>query len=266
MPVLYGCSSDDWFNLFLPKEADQFARTYLAALQGGNFEQSLAYLDPDLARPDSLAKLREASLPFADIQFLSIEVVGSNIQKTPQGQISLLTYQIESQNGWILTTIVVNERTGSMKVTGFHWYRIARPLGETNAFTFSGKSPAHFVIFGLAFIMVIFIGGTTIMCILSRIQSKWLWIMFIIVGLGQLNLNWTTGEINFNILYIQLFGAGYSKSGIYAPWIFSISIPIGAIAFLFKRKKLIELYNLLEAPRTIRKFEWPESDSTTPGA
>jgi hypothetical protein len=68
-------------------------------------------------------------------------------------------------------------------------------------------------------------------------RRKWLWIIFILIGFGKLSLNWTTGQILFNPLsfYVQLFSVAVIKHGPYAPWIFSISIPLGAIIFFLKK-------------------------------
>ncbi len=36
----------------------------------------------------------------------------------------------------------------------------------------------------------------------------------------------------------MLFSAGFSKSGFYGPWIFTISVPIGALVFILMRRKI----------------------------
>ncbi len=71
-------------------------------------------------------------------------------------------------------------------------------------------------------------------------KRKWLWIVFIPFGFGRLSFNWTTGRVLFNPLsvHFQLLGAAAVKHGLYAPWIISISVPLGAIVFLIRRKRL----------------------------
>jgi hypothetical protein len=59
-----------------------------------------------------------------------------------------------------------------------------------------------------------------------------LWIIFILIGLAKLNLDWTTGQMGFRLIAFQIPGAGISKMGLYAPWILSVSVPLGAILFL----------------------------------
>jgi len=66
-----------------------------------------------------------------------------------------------------------------------------------------------------------------------------LWIIFILFGFVTFSLNWTTGEFEIQLISIKLFGVGIIKLGIIAPWIVSFSIPIGAIIFWIKRKKVI---------------------------
>ena len=58
------------------------------------------------------------------------------------------------------------------------------------------------------------------------------------LGLGQLSLNWTTGDLDYRIARVQMLGSAYLKQGLYAPWILSVSVPLGAIVFLIRRNKL----------------------------
>jgi len=62
-------------------------------------------------------------------------------------------------------------------------------------------------------------------------------VVFILFGFVQITVNWTDGGININPLYFQLLGAGFSKGSPYAPVLISISIPVGAVMFLLRRKK-----------------------------
>ena len=56
-------------------------------------------------------------------------------------------------------------------------------------------------------------------------------------GLTRLN-NWTTGEIFFTPLAIQVPAAG-ANAQFYGPWLVYVSIPLGAIMFLMMRKRLV---------------------------
>jgi hypothetical protein len=67
--------------------------------------------------------------------------------------------------------------------------------------------------------------------------SEWLWMIFILIGIGRFPVNWTTGQWTFSPFYFLLFGAG-SFAQPYSAWLVSVAVPLGAILFLFRRKRL----------------------------
>jgi hypothetical protein len=77
-----------------------------------------------------------------------------------------------------------------------------------------------------------------ILCIRTKFKGKkWPWILFVIVGFGQLGINWTTGDLTFTPLSVQLFSASFSAA-FNGPMTLAISAPVGAVIFLLKRNKL----------------------------
>jgi phosphoglycerol transferase MdoB-like AlkP superfamily enzyme len=104
-----------------------------------------------------------------------------------------------------------------------------------NAFTFNGKTILHFAFLILAISAAIFTFVTTIVCWRTTIpRRKWLWRFFVLFGCGSLTLNWTTGAIQYQVLQIVLFAAGFMKP-FYGPLALQISLPIGAIIFWVQR-------------------------------
>ncbi len=113
-------------------------------------------------------------------------------------------------------------------------------------FTLEGRSLRHYVFFSLLIFLPIFTLSTAIACGLNKnVKRKWIWIIFILVGLWGANFNWATGEIGnefiqatsksvkFQFLQFHLFGAGIIKAGPFRPWIISIGIPVGAVLYWY---------------------------------
>ena len=85
---------------------------------------------------------------------------------------------------------------------------------------------------------IIFIVLALIICIKTRLKNKWIWTIFILLGFIKISFNWATGTFDYQIISLQLLGIGLTKFHPYGPWFLSTSIPVGAIIFLFKRKKI----------------------------
>ncbi len=81
-----------------------------------------------------------------------------------------------------------------------------------------------------------------IICIRTPVaKRKWLWILFVLVGIGAIGVNWTTGQFSFRVATLNLLGAAAVSAGPHAPWFISVGFPLGAIMFWVKRRKFLSL-------------------------
>jgi hypothetical protein len=86
--------------------------------------------------------------------------------------------------------------------------------------------------------MAIFTLVVLVVCIRTKMKRrKWLWILFILFGFGKLSVNWATGQWGVMVLAAQLFSASGTAAYL-GPWIVSVSLPVGAVLFLIKRRRL----------------------------
>jgi len=150
-----------------------------------------------------------------------------------------ISHQFEFSENWVITTLNFSSNNDkNIKLKHFNVTPLNQSLQETNKFTFKGKSWIHYLTFLSCIITPIFVIFTLIIALKTRFEKrKWLWILFILVGIASFNLNWTSGQFNLNLLRIQLLGSGYYSSGLYAPLILSFSLPIGALMFWLKKSK-----------------------------
>jgi len=113
-------------------------------------------------------------------------------------------------------------------------------LKEINKFTFIGKSIRHYIVFGLALAIPIFILYVLVLCIRTPIvKRKWLWLLFVALGFVQLSLNWSDGSYSIQPISVALLGSGFFIAGPYAPVILNVAFPLGAVIFLFRRRSLL---------------------------
>ena len=224
-----------------PADDEEFAKQYLEILREGDLEKAKSLLDPGLVRPGIDSKLDAVASFLRQAEPISFELVGCNVFSGQGKRRTNLTYECPRGDSWLLASVVVDTVKGKKRIFGVNVHPIAQPLGEINAFALSGKSATHYVMLCLATGIPIFIVCTLVLCIRTKMRKrKWLWIIFILLGFGKVGLNWTTGGILFNPLsfHVLLLGAAVVKQGPYAPWILSVSVPLGAILFVIRRKKL----------------------------
>ncbi|MFA4892225.1 hypothetical protein [Brevundimonas sp.] len=132
--------------------------------------------------------------------------------------------------------LMVRDAEGAWRVDGFRAVRITaatvRAAGEQAAaarFTLVGKSAAHYLILaGAALSAILCLGSAAF----AGVRKRWGWMILNLFGIGQFTLNWTTGAVGFQAIYIALFGAGFLKgTGPADPWVIMAAFPIPAILF-----------------------------------
>jgi hypothetical protein len=221
---------------------DEFARRYIDLIRADDRAQARALLDPrvrDTATDQGFAQLRELLDRGTPRE---IEVIGANlIRNLATGETrAQLGYQIHDPAGYVAAAVLVRHSGCELVVEGFHAEPLAGDLRVINAFTFGGKGPVHFLMLLALTAEVALIVFALVRCAMTPLRRrKWLWILFVLLGFGNVMFNWTTGQFDFRLIAVQVLGIAASKSGPYAPWILAFSIPVGAIVFLAKRRALI---------------------------
>jgi hypothetical protein len=149
----------------------------------------------------------------------------------------------------LLINVARRIRPDGTTIDGFNVQPIKDSLENMNKFTFDGKGALYYLVFSLAIAIPVFIIYTTVLCARTKIEKrKWLWLIFILCGLTNFSLNWTTGEWRFLPMQFELLGAGFFSVP-YGPWILSVGLPLGAVVFLLRRRKL--------GPSPMVGGEWP---------
>jgi len=220
-------------------ETNEQAKTEFDFLRHGHFDLVEPALDPSIDRAhlrENLAKMA-AMIPAQDP--LSVKTVGAyaecDSRKGCQTQVTL-EYQFPSK--WLLVQLVVHKRDGKSAIKEFDIQTLAESLEQTNRFTLIGKSGFQYA---FLFMTIVALGITLyalVLCIRTPLaRRKWLWILFILFGIGQVEMNWTTGEVSHKIFYVLLLSGGtYGQP--YGAWIFMVGVPLGAILFLMLRDRL----------------------------
>lgn len=225
-----------------PKEDDELARRFVTLIKDGKYDEAKSMVDRRAAASASAEELNKLHQIVDRGQPLAFELVGVQTEFFSAGTASKrdtrLTYQVQFPEAWVIAAVDVQTNVVGRYVLNASFQPAPDSLQAMNRFTFQGKSAVHYLFFAACFLCPLFIIVTLIMCVRSGFRGRWLWIIFIVVALGQFQLNWTTGQCVFHpFSFLLLGGAGY-RDGLYGALVVSFGIPVGAIIFLLLRHRL----------------------------
>ena len=234
------CSYEDLSEKLIPKEESDFAREYLSKVRAKDYEYVKSKLGPELKPQLDNDLIDQMADYFRSGEPISVRIIGSQVNVFNGQWQGNFTFEYEFETGWNIANTALRKVDGDYEVTGVNVYQTEDSQGNINAFTLSSKSFLQYFVLFLAIIVPVFIIVTLVVCIRTPIQKKkWLWIIFILLGVGAIQVNWTNGAYAIQVLSVQFLGASAFSAGPAAPWVISASIPFGALIFWFKRRKLI---------------------------
>lgn len=248
--TLTGCDDASLYDKVLNELASKyknevdFSKHCLIMLQGHDFSLIESNTDPHLKDEKLRPNLEKLSALFPVGQPIAVKLIGLNRNDYSNGKetgaMTAVSFEYEFPDKWLEADMTLQNQAGNTTIAGIHILPLPDSLENINKFTLRGKGITHYIVLIVALIVPTFIVLVLIACIRTPLQKrKWLWILFILFGFLTIQLNWTTGSVNINPLCFQLLGAGFVSSCPYSPWIMSVSIPLGAIVFLVRRRKLI---------------------------
>lgn len=238
--LLTGCDQQAMLEKFIPKEESAIAKQVLSQLATKSYADVEKQLDPSIKNASARAALEQMAALFPPAEPKSVTTIGANTHAASDITTYNLTFEHEFSNLWLLTNVVLQKRDAQVTILGLHVKPMKQSLKELNRFTFEGKGIRHYFVFALAITVPLFIVFALILCFKTPIvKRKWLWLLFIALGFVQLSLNWTDGSYGVQLISFVLLGAGVFSAGPYAPTVFSIAFPLGAVIFLFKRRSLM---------------------------
>ena len=236
-------SADSSDSPLVPQQEMTFAKAYLTKLREKDYEYVSSHVSPELRSEISHPKLDEIAKYFPSGALQSTELIGSQVNIAKEIWHGNFTFEYKFDNGWAVANVVLRRPADSVKpvVIGFHVNQFDASQKELNEFDLSGKSALHYSVLFSACAISIFILVTLIYCIRTPIANrKWLWILFVLGGIGSISINWTTGAYAFKILAYLIFGASATAASEHAPWVVSAAFPIGALTFWIRRQALLE--------------------------
>jgi hypothetical protein len=270
--IIFGCSnSAEISEKIIPKNVNDFAKTFIENIQNGNIDTCLLVVDSELNNEEGREYLMNLYKNIKFFKAKSIKIAGYNITKF-FGSDGCTNYLIDYEYDYgkfVYFSFNIKEQNDRLTIYGFNGQILDKSLSEINKFTFSEKRFLHYLFLFFLIIIPIFIITTIVFIAKTPMKRKWLWIIGAFIGIMSFNLNWTTGDFGFQFMTFRLFGIGFAKSGFASPWIASFTLPIIAIIFWIKRQSFIvnaefeqnilNKSNEISKTENIEKFEVSET-------
>lgn len=237
--VLTGCDQQAVLAKMTSPAEQATARAFIDQLRHHDFGEIEKAADASIAGPsldgtlDKMAALMSPGPP------ISVTLVGARwFSSTAAGRVVNLTYEYHFPERYVVASLATKVKDGKLSIVGLHVYPEKESVAAQNRFQWAGKSALEYAVLAYGIAAMLFSLIVLIVAAKTRMRRrKWLWILFILFGIGKISVNWATGQWGIAVLAAQLlsFSAYASFSG---PWTLSVSVPIGAILFLIRRNKL----------------------------
>ena len=237
LTALAGCSRQRLLRESAPPQARAAAHAFIAHLRTKQFDWIARRANRRIQGPKMDTTLAHMAALIPPGKANSVKLVGAQTDIENGITERNLTYEFDVHGQWVLINVATRRHGRSLTLTGMHVYRMPRSLESLNRFTLSGKSPLRYATLALMMLAFALTVNALILCARTRpLRRKWLWILFILVGVGKFAVNWTSGRWGLQVLAIQLFSVS-AFSAPYGPWIFAVSVPLGAIVFLLRHRR-----------------------------
>lgn len=236
--ALVGCSKQDMLQKFAPPADQAAARHYIDSLRQRRYQEIEQAADPSIAGPSVHATLVKMADLIPAGEPTSVTLIGAQQVNPGDSSTINLSYEYNFSGTWLLANVAIKKQGGRSTIVGLNVYPQPSSLEQRNKFTLSGKNLLQYFVLAMAVILPLFTLYVLVVCLGTKLKGrKWPWVLFILVGVGKIAVNWTTGDWGIQSLSVQLLSASV-YAPLYGPWTLAISIPLGAIVFLLRRREL----------------------------
>lgn len=255
--VLTACSR----NIFLPKNpfptpVETEIEQVLEAVLSKNVGRILSKSSPEFRAIENAEKALEQMIQYLPAGDLESELVMARTNQSDNSKsaypVYTAIYEITDGDKYALTVLSIEDSGECCALRNIKFSKYESSPSRANDFSWSGKSIKNYLFIFVAALIPIFIIISLVSCWRNKnVEKKWRWRLFVAFGLYGLSLNWTTdaitpsfiimnkepGSFHLSLIQFHLFGTGFTKSGIFDPWIIEAGFPLGAILYWWKSKR-----------------------------
>jgi hypothetical protein len=253
-----GCTARSLIDRIAPETVAE-AKTNFDYLRHHQFDQIESSLDPSIDRDTLQANFTQMAALVPQGEPISVNTVGAYEKcLTRAGCQTQVTLEYQFPDRWLLMQLIVHSQDDRTVITSMHVRQESASLEEINRFTLRGKTTLQYIVLVAAVGSVLAMLDALIVCVRTPMRRKWLRMIIILLGVGKVVVNWTTGEADYHIFWLNIPPAGLVAQP-YGAWFLSVSMPLGAILFFINRERLRKV-ELPDSPgNELPSFEPPET-------
>ena len=232
--VLAACRGDGELAAKAEREDTRLARRQIDWVRGADFESLRPHISSELLGPGFAAELDRAAAMFPAQEPLAVQLIEHRSQGVADERRVSISFQLRFPADWVAVNVILRQQGEQLLVSGLRIEPLEAPLEELHRFSLGGATSAHFAVACAAVVVLAVILAALVLCVRASMPAghKWLWMLTIVCGVGRLTFNWTSGEHSWSLIYVQPFGVGVFSASAYAPWLLSVSAPVGALWFV----------------------------------
>jgi len=263
-----GCDRNDLFKLSghdrvslqrisTPQSEESLAISCAESIRQGKYEEVARQFDPGVVNAELNDRLVAITKAFPDREPVSVKTIDAT--KSGQGDAAITTIALEYEyapafkttgqtaevipGGWVFVQSSIQTVHGSAVITGIRVQPSSESIESINAFTFANLGISQYAALLLALLVTAFTLYAVVSCLRAKIGGqKWLWLLLMLINVGNVDLNWTTGHWSFKTLSIHFgippFPANVTCTA-YGPWMVVLTVPLGALVFLLLQSRLV---------------------------
>lgn len=235
------CSNyyEGFIKTILPADVDAFARTCMEEAIKNDVDNIIKRISPEDRNEGLRSEFQQLSKYMQKGELVKVTTAGVQTI-TAQGSTSYdITYELQYSRGWQVANFLLAKQGDNILLKGLQVNDLKDSLVVLNRFTFKDKTMMHYLFFVLNVIYLVVVGSSFVLCIRTKnLRRKWLWLIITLLGAIGFSFNWTTGAFEVNPLTFGFNISTFVSLFEYMPSILKFYVPVGAIVFLIKRRRM----------------------------
>lgn len=234
--LLCACSREAALQKIASPQDQAFARSAVADVAAGRADALAAKLVPQLvpgiggALPQMQTMLPVGRLRLVDGRFFSNMSAGTRSTN--------MIWEASDGRRFALVSTTVYRSGVQARLSELYILPITEPADRFSRFDLADKSFVEYLFLFLAVAAALLcITGVVVALRLPGLRHRWLWAIGSLIGVCQFSVRWSDGNIFFQPINIQLFGAFAMKPALLVPWQVGFGIPMVAIILMVKRAR-----------------------------